>query len=78
MCLFEFTVREALRAQGETLNHLYPGNPKRANARLNTEMVLATFTEICLIIGALDNTGLQSVTPLTAVQTRILVLSGFW
>lgn len=77
LCLVEFTVREALRSNGETLDHLYAGNPKRATARPTTEMMLATFTGICLIMGSLGNTEWQSMTPLNAVQTRILLLSGF-
>lgn len=77
LCLVEFTVRNALQIKGETLDHLYAGNPKRATARPTTEMMLATFTGICLIMGGLGNASWQSMTPLNAVQTRILVLSGF-
>ena len=77
LCLVEFTVRQALCDQGETLDHLYSGNPKRATAQPTTERMLATFTGLCLILGQWGHTGWQSLTPLNTVQTRILVLSGF-
>ncbi len=44
LCLVEFTVREALQAKAEKLDHLYAGNPKRATARPTTEMMLRSFT----------------------------------
>ncbi len=77
LCLVEFTVREALRAKGEKLDHIYEGNPKRATARPTTEMMLTTFTGITLIVISLGGTNWYSMTLLNGVQSRILALSGF-
>jgi len=77
LCLVEFTVREALRIRGETLDHLYAGNPKRATARPTTERLLAAFTGLSLIVFNLGETYQCSLTPLNTVQSRILALMGF-
>ena len=77
MCLVEFTVREALQAKAETLDRLDAGNPKRATARPTTETMLRTFTGIHLIVVSLGGTNWHSMTPLNAVQSRIVGLLGF-
>ena len=77
LCLVEFTVREALQAKAEKLDHLYAGNPKRATARPTTEMMLRTYTGISLIVVSLGGTDWHSMTPLNAVQSRIVGLLGF-
>jgi len=56
---------------------IYPGNPKRATARPTTEMLLQTFTGVTLTVMT-DPHGVRAhVTPLSAVQQRILRLLGF-
>jgi transposase len=77
LCLVEFTVREALQAKAETLDRLDAGNPKRATARPTTETMLRTFTGIRLIVVSLGGTNWHSMTPLKAVQSRIVGLLGF-
>jgi transposase len=77
LCLVEFTVREALREKAEKLDGIYQGNPKRATARPTTEMMLRAFVGISMVVVCLGGTNLYNVTPLNAVQTRILDLLGF-
>ena len=77
LCLVEFTVREALQAKAETLDRLDAGNPKRATARPTTEMMLRTFTGIRLIVVSLGGMDWHRMTPLNAVQSRMVGLLGF-
>ncbi len=76
LCIVEFTVREALRKSAEKLAGIYAGNPKRATARPTTEMMLEAFTGINSVEISLGETSWHSVTPLNAVQIRILALLG--
>ena len=77
LCLVEFTVREALQEKSEKLAGIYAGNPKRETARPTTEMMLNVFVGISLLIVNLDEVSWRSVTPLNAVQSRILDLLDF-
>jgi len=72
----EHGVREALRAAGETLKGLYAGNPKRETARPTTERLLKAFHGITLSIVRLPDRTIRHVTPLSALQRRILELLG--
>lgn len=76
LCITEFTVREALRQRQEKLAGIYAGNPKRATARPTTEMMLKAFTGINCVEVSLGEASWYSVSPLNAVQTRILELLG--
>ena len=76
MTLMEFTVRRALQQQGEPLRQIYRGNPNRATLRPTTELLLKAFQGITLI-GFPQGPRMQwYLTPLSATQTRILVLLG--
>ena len=77
LCLVEFRVREALREKAETLDGIYAGNPKRATARPTTETMLRAFVGITLVVVSLGETEWRNLTPLNAVQSRILGLLGF-
>jgi transposase len=77
LCLVEFTVREALREKAEKLDGIDAGNPKRATARPTTEMMLRVFVGISLVVVSLSGMDWYRVTPLNAVQSRILGLLGF-
>lgn len=76
LCLIEFKVREALQEQGEKLNGIYPGNPKRASAKPTTEMMLKVFRGITLTVITVNDKKQKYVSPLNAVQSRILELMG--
>ena len=55
---------------------IYPGNPKRSTATPTTERMLAAFDNINLTIVPVAGQFHFQVTPLTAVQRRILELWG--
>ena len=76
LCLVEFTVRKALQEQGEKLSGIYAGNPKRATAKPTTEMMLRVFRGISLTLINFNGTDHCHMTPLNAVQARILALLG--
>lgn len=77
LCLVEFTARKALQAQDAKLDNIYAGNPKRATAKPTAEKMLRSFRGISLnVINFKDADGC-CMTPLNAVQARILALLGF-
>ena len=76
LCIVEFTVREALRKKAEKLANIYAGNPKRCTAKPTTEMMLRAFTGINAVEVGFGESSWHSVTPLNAVQARILDLLG--
>jgi transposase len=77
LCLVEFAVREALQKQDEKLSGIYAGNPKRATAKPTTEMMLKVFRGITLTLVNFKEVDQCFITPLNAVQKRILALLGF-
>jgi transposase len=76
LTLVEHVVRKELKSAGETLSGLYAGNPKRQTARPTTERLLKAFGSIYLNVVHLPNQAIRHVTPLSALQERILVLLG--
>ena len=77
LCLVEFEVRKNLQEDGEKLNGIYAGNPKRATAKPTTEMMLRVFRGISLSIVNIDGQDRSYMTALSPVQVRILTLLGF-
>ena len=77
LCLVEFTVRKALQEQGAKLDHIYAGNSKRATAKPTTEMMLIAFRGLNLNVVNFNGLERCCMTPLSAVQKRILGLIGF-
>jgi len=77
LTLLQFVVRQGLAEAGEKLAGLYAGNPKRATARPTTEKLLEAFRGITLTIWQDPEQTRRHVTPLTALQQRILTLLGF-
>ena len=77
LCLVEFTVRDALQERSEKLDGIYAGNPKQATDRPTTEKILQAFAGITMVMINIGGTDWCSVTPLNAVQSRILGLLGF-
>ena len=77
MCLVEFRVREALQAKADKLDQLDAGNPKRATARPTTELMLRAFAGLTLVVVSLGGTDWLNMTPLNAVQSRIVSLLDF-
>lgn len=77
LCLLEYSVRTAHDEKGEKLAGIYRGNPKRATANPTAEMILKAFEWIHLREMDIDGKKLYTVSPLSAVQERILLLLGF-
>ncbi len=76
LTLVEHVARKELKSAGEALSGLYAGNPKRQTARPTTERLLKAFGSIYLNVVQLPNQVIRHVTPLSALQKRILVLLG--
>jgi transposase len=76
LTLVEHVVRKGLQSSGESLDGLYAGNPKRETAKPTTERLLKAFGGIYLNVVRLPNETVRYVTPLSALQQRILSLLG--
>ncbi|MDI6768842.1 MAG: IS1634 family transposase, partial [Anaerolineales bacterium] len=76
LTLIEFVVRRKLKQYKEKLTGLIENNPKKGIDNPTTERLLKAFDKINLTIVHLPNRIIRHVTPLTALQTRILELLG--
>jgi transposase len=72
--LMPFVVRRNLRQANATLRGLYPGQPGRQTAQPTTEMMLGALRGVTLSRITINGKRLYHLTPLNAVQKRILVL----
>lgn len=77
LTLLEFVVRQRLAATRMALAGVYTGNPKRATARPTTERLLKGFEGLTLTIIREGRRRRYHLTPLSAVQRRILRLLNF-
>lgn len=76
LTLIEFVVRQKLKQSREKLVGLHAENPKKGTDTPTTERLLKAFSHITLTIVHLPGQVVRHVTPLTALQTRILELLG--
>jgi transposase len=76
LALGDHLAKQTLAQEKTELSGIYPGNPKRSTATPTTERMLATFDNINLTIVPVAGQMHYQVTPLTAVQRRILELWG--
>jgi len=76
LTVVEFVVRRQLAAEGGMLAGVYAGQATRATARPTAERLLASFRDITLTIVGLPGRVVWHLTPLTAIQQRILELMG--
>jgi len=76
LALGDYTAKQALAQDKAELAGIYPGNPKRSTATPTTERMLAAFDNINLLLVPVAGHFRCQVTPLTAVQQRILELLG--
>jgi transposase len=74
LTLTEFVARRSLATENEGLAGLYPGNPKQQTLLPTTERLLAAFNEITLSSVLLPDHTILHITPLTPLQSRILLL----
>lgn len=77
LTLLEFQVRQRLADQQDTLAGLYAGNPKRRTQRPTAEALLGAFQGIHLSLVTLGQQLHRHLTPLSALQQRILSLLDF-
>ena len=76
LTLIEFVVRRRLKQNQEQLTGLIENNPKKGIDNPTTERLLKMFDDVTLSIVHLPGQTLRHITPLTALQTRILELLG--
>jgi transposase len=76
LALGDYTAKQALAQENAELAGIYPGNPQRSTATPTTERMLAAFDNINLLLVPVTGQIHYQVTPLTAVQKRILELWG--
>src|SRR5436190_1706403 len=76
LTLVEWAVREKLREGGQTLKGLYPGQAGRQAKRPSAELLLQAFKGISLAIVETAGRWVAQLTPLTALQQRLLDLWG--
>jgi transposase len=74
LTLIEHVVREKLEQAGESLTGLYAGLPTRETTRPTTERLLRAFKEITLTMVHMPDQRIRHITPLNALQRRILNL----
>ncbi len=77
LSLLEFAVRRKLAQQGEPLQGLYAGNPKRSTSRPTSEALLKAFKEITWTRVRWNQQETVHITPLSEVQKKILELLEF-
>lgn len=74
LTLIEFVVRQKLKQGQEKLVGLHAENPKKGTDTPTTERLLKAFCNITLTIVHLPDQVIYHITPLNALQTRILEL----
>jgi len=74
LVLMQFVVRRNLQQRSATLKGIYPGQPGRQTAQPTTEMMLGALRGVTLSRITIDSKPLYHLTPLNAVQKRILIL----
>jgi transposase len=76
LALGDYIAKEALAQENEELTGIFPGNPNRGTATPTTERMLQAFDNIHLLVMRLGPQVRYQLTPLSAVQERILALLG--
>jgi transposase len=74
LVLMQFVVRRNLQQRSATLKGIYPGQPGRQTAQPTSEMMLWALRGVTLSRLTIDGKPLYHLTPLNAVQKRILAL----
>ncbi len=67
-------MRSELKVREETMDNLYPGNPKRKTNQPTTNLMLRAFINIHLITTVIDGKTHISVSELNKTQIQILDL----
>ena len=77
LTLLQWTVRRKLQQSGEPLRGLYPGQAGRKTSSPSAELLLAAFKGISLSVVAVAGHLTVLLTPLTALQQKLLALWDF-
>lgn len=77
LTLLEFVGRRQLALEEGKIAGLSAGNPKRETARPTAERFLEAFGDLTLTVFELPQQTIRHVTPLSALQLRILEILGF-
>ncbi len=77
LTLLQWEVRRKLHQSGETLRDVYPGQPGRKTSSPSAELLLEAFKGISLIVVEFAGRCSTLLTPLTALQNKLLVLWEF-
>jgi transposase len=76
LTLLEWVVRERLRQEGAKLQDIYAGQPGRKTARPSAELLLRAMEAISVSVVEVNGQTHALLSPLTAVQQRLLELWG--
>ena len=76
LTLLEWVVRERLRQEGSKLQDIYAGQPGRKTARPSAELLLRAMEAISVSVVEVNGQTHALLSPLTAVQQRLLELWG--
>lgn len=74
LTLLEWVVRERLRKEGSKLQEIYAGQPGRKTSRPSTELLLRALEAISVSVVEVNGRTHALLSPLTAVQQRLLEL----
>jgi transposase len=77
LALVEYDVRRKLKAKGQSLAGLYPGQPTRVTDQPTTERLLKAFDRIALVVIRSGRQVQRLLTPLNDLQRAILDLLGY-
>ncbi len=76
LTVLEYAIRERLADEQARVAGLYAGQPNRTTARPSAEQVLEAFRNLTLTVVQLPGQVIRHLTPLSAVQQRLLALAG--
>ena len=76
LTLVEFVVRRELKQNNDQLHGLHAENPKKMTNMPTTERLLQAFSHVTLTIGTVAGHAFRHVSPLSALQSKILNLLG--
>jgi len=76
LTVLEYAIRQHLAAEQASVAGLYAGQPNRTTTRPTAERVLEAFQNLTLTVVRLPGQRIRHLTPLSALQHRLLALAG--
>ncbi len=74
--IIQYEVRENLKKANESVNQVYPGNPKRETKEPTIGMILRAFREITLVKVEENGVTITKISKLKPIQLKLLELMG--